>query len=851
MSQVVCGPARFTVLTPRIVRCEYSTGAFEDRPTLSVCNRELEPPAYEAHKTDKGLELKTAALSLTYTDTGKPFHRGNLRGTLRTGERWQAGVRDRQNLGGTLRTLDAMDGSEQVFAIRDQDGQWLPRKGRRTVHLEEGLLSRRGWTVFDDSGSPVLDAGGWVTARAREHRQDLYLLAHGLDYQGFLSEAARVFGTQPLPPRYAFGYWYSKYWAYTDTELEHLVESFDTMNVPLDVLVIDMDWHLPGWTGYTWDRDYFPDPGDTLRRLKDRGVKVTLNLHPADGVAQHEEVFPEVARRVPDRVQSADLPRNWLNLCRLAGRPPEEFRYVPFDATDREVMKCYFELLLRPHEAMGVDFWWLDWQQGTRTAIEGLDPLPWLNHLHWQDAAEVDPGRRPLCFSRYGGLGAGRYPVGFSGDTYCTWKSLAFQPHFTATAANVLYGYWSHDIGGHIWDDPLDPELYTRWMQFGVYSPVLRTHSTKSPAAERRFWEFPEPFGPLMMECVRRRYALVPYLYTQARRAFDTGVSLLRPMYYHWPEHDEAYRARDQYMFGDDLLVAPVTAPCDEASEMAGVRVWLPSGNWIDTARGLHLEGGRWLDAGYMLAEIPVFVRPGTVIWGQRPERRLNPGGYLRLTVTVYPGASGTGWLYEDDGVSCDYLQGAQVHLGCDHDWSPTRHRLRIGPFRGSYRGFTPQRELELRLPMVRPPSNVSRGAWSYHGPSATLLVNLGKVDLSSSLDVVVEYGSGNHAPADGLAGLMTRLARVQHYCGLASPPHPRHAEERLAVRLAQTGNRLSRRPQRFDAELAELRVQLRRLPRVLTELRESYLGDTDQLRLGKGQEEFLRRALAILSGGL
>ena len=211
---------------------------------------------------------------------------------------------------------------------------------------------------------------------------------------------------------------------------------------------------------------------------------------------------------------------------------------------------------------LGVDFWWMDWQQGQKTALPGLDPLPWINHLHWRDMA-TNPeraGRRPLIFSRFGGIGAGRYCIGFSGDTHSVWESLQFQPYFTATAANVLYGYWSHDIGGHM-PGEIDPELYTRWLQFGIFSPVVRTHTTKNPKAERRVWGYPDPYGKIMAEALRLRYEMVPYIYSEARAAYDTGLSLCRPLYYDWPEHDEAYRARDQYLFGRELLVAPVLQP--------------------------------------------------------------------------------------------------------------------------------------------------------------------------------------------------------------------------------------------------------------------------------------------------
>ena len=162
----------------------------------------------------------------------------------------------------------------------------------------------------------------------------------------------------------------------------------------------------------------------------------------------------------------------------------------------------------------------------------------WLNYVHFTD--QQREGKRPLLFHRWGGLGNHRYQIGFSGDTISVWDSLAFQPWFTATAANVGYAYWSHDIGGHM-PGAVDPELYTRWVQFGAFSPILRTHTTKNPDSERRIWAYPEPYSSMLRSAFQLRYALQPYIYTEARRTYDTGVAFFRPLYYDWPEANEAY----------------------------------------------------------------------------------------------------------------------------------------------------------------------------------------------------------------------------------------------------------------------------------------------------------------------
>jgi hypothetical protein len=185
--------------------------------------------------------------------------------------------------------------------------------------------------------------------------------------------------------------------------------------------------------------------------------------------------------------------------------------------------------------------------------------------------------KRPLIFHRWGGLGNHRFQVGFSGDTESTWASLAFQTYFTPTAANVGFGYWSHDIGGHM-PGPVDPELYTRWVQFGAFSPILRTHTTKNPDAERRIWAYPPEYARAMRDTFLLRYALIPYIYTASRQTYDTGVPFLRPMYFEYPASEEAYTFKEQYLFGDDMLVAPVVSARSKDTRLATKSLWLPPG---------------------------------------------------------------------------------------------------------------------------------------------------------------------------------------------------------------------------------------------------------------------------------
>jgi len=784
-SVVTIGNARFTFLTSRLVRMEWSPdGRFEDRASFAFVNRRLATPtinrgnrfAVDAPLSGGGGTSETFGtddLRITYsTSHGKDRttrerfdEPGVLEIKFRMGDQWVGWTpqsRPTGNLKGTVRTLDGVSGS---------------------CELEQGLLSRDGWALIDDSQRLLLDplAGGgkpdssdiaWATPRKNPEALDWYFFAYGHDFKQALADFIKVAGKIPLPPRYVLGSWWSRYWAYTDKELKDIVHQFDEHGVPLDVLVIDMDWHLDGWTGYTWNKDYFPDSKAFLRWCKDQGLRVTLNLHPADGVGKHEAMF---------------------NQFKAAMGVTEKTCYrIPFDCTDRRFVDNYFKLLHHPQEEAGVDFWWMDWQQGNNTKIPGLDPLFWLNYLHWVDMERRPKAPRPLIFSRWGGLGNHRYQIGFSGDTYNNWESLAFQPYFTATAANVGYGYWSHDIGGHQ-PGPVGPELYARWIQYGIFSPVLRTHCGKRPDAERRIWAFPDDVFKVCKDAFELRYALIPYTYTACRQAYDTGVSLCRPMYYDWPEHDEAYARTNQYMFGDDLMIAPVVTPADPVSGVASAEVWFPPAGgdapgWVEWCSG-RVFNSTTTRLSYALRDIPVFARSGAVIPMQPPMRRTGEKPADPLILNIFDAGprgakSGAGRVYEDDGLSSRYQRGEAAVTRVSHSLQDGERIIDIAPAEGSYPAMARERAFEVRLPFVLPPERVTaNGAelaraaspgnsrWWYDERTATLTVRTTHVSVRHGVRIGVKLSLvGDDVLRAGLIGQLNVLDDVLATLGPAAP---------------------------------------------------------------------------------
>lgn len=700
------GEARFTVLTPRLLRIEWAPdGDFDDRPSYAFPSRRAAVPAFHTAVSQGALCIDTGALVLSYAGGPGPLSPANLRVSFQVDGReviWTPGATDPENLRGARRTLDGCRGE---------------------AALEPGLISRSGWSLHDDSAAVRFDpASGWVAPALPGPRQDWYLFAYGHDYPAALAEYARFGGAVPMIPRWALGAWWSRYWAYSERDLRELVAEFAARDLPLDVLVIDMDWHLPGyWTGYSWNRELFPDPAGFLAWLHEQGLRTTLNLHPADGVGSFEEAYPDFARAM--------------------GVDPASGAGIPFKISDAAFAERYFALLHHPLEDQGVDFWWMDWQQGRESELPGLDPLPWLNHLHFQDMRRRS-GMRPMVFSRWGGLGNHRYPIGFSGDTYATWEALRFQPYFTANAANVLYGWWSHDIGGHF--AACEPELYARWVQLGALGPILRLHSTNDPTADRRPWAFPEPVFAAARAAFHERYRLLPYLYTLARIHADQSIAPCRPMYYLAPADESAYTAREQYMLGDQLLVAPIVHRADPASGLAPADVWVPAGEWIERSSGELFVGPKWHRLVGDLDGMPQLVRAGGILPLAAVAQRSHGQPPSELTLSVFPGEHGELLIYEDDGLSEEYRRG-------QHEWTRVTlqasggkdYVITIGAVEGRCEALPARRRLSVRLEHVGRPRDVAvSGAegfeWRYDEALGAVLVELPHTPKDAPLSMTI-----------------------------------------------------------------------------------------------------------------
>lgn len=780
---VTSGNARFTVLTPEMIRIEYSDkGEFEDRATFTVVNRELPVPNFTTSEDKDYIYITTSAAKLKYrkgTDPRTvPASSRNLSVSMSHGGRevlWYPGKPDPLNLKGTCRTLDGSNGDNK----------------RR--ELENGLISRSGWAVIDDSWTASRPDGSrsfalapdetlgydWWAERKDPHAMDMYFLGYGTNYKKALADFTLIAGKIPLPPAYVFGYWYSKYASYSSDDYRQIMNDLEGNDIPADVMILDMDWHWNGdeasmsggrggWTGWSWNTNLIPDPEGLLSEIHSRDFKIALNLHPADGINNHES--PEYfAAMNSDLGGKYDKEESWG-------------KSIPWLLDYPDFTDAFFKHVIRDHESEGVDFWWLDWQQHlTSPYTNGLGQTFWCNHVFYNDMAKNRPDRRPVIFHRWGGLGSHRYQIGFSGDALINFPTLNFQPYFTATASNVGYAYWGHDLGGHAFTDEAtvnDPELVLRWIQFGVFTPIFRTHATKDSRIERQIWKFPN--FPDLREAVKLRYALFPYIYTSARETYDTGIGMCRPLYYEYPDAEEAYSYENEYFFGRDILVAPITEA--GTSGVSTKRIWFPEGEWWSASTGELIEGPCVRDMEFSLTEIPYFYRAGSIVPLNTPEVKNVTAKAGKLILNIIGGKDGEGRLYEDDGDNADYAS-AYATTAFTQRNEGSKCTITIGAREGNAGKDAPGRRAYLMqvynveaAPKAVRVNGTGHSAYSYSEAGKCLSIEVPEQDCTAETTVEIENATTGIADAE-TAGSRMYYDRVNNMI-VALLGHERHDVE-------------------------------------------------------------------------
>ncbi|MDD5065553.1 MAG: glycoside hydrolase family 31 protein [bacterium] len=674
---VLFGNARFTFFSDRTFKAEYAPdGRFIDQELFVTEINNILPVEPETIIREKLLVLKTKDLTIHYRSSIPGFHKKNLKVYYSMAGRmkkWRYGMKDRKNLLGSMLHLFKFP---QFTRHKD---------------LSQGALSRNGFfSYYDKTYTYWTLKKDWAVYRHKPGYQTLFFSGYGPDYQRGLDEFSRIFGKAPLVPVWAWGFWYSRWFAYTQDEFIGLVKKYRSSGIPLDVMVVDSDWRKNVWNGYDWSPKHFPNPKKFIRQMKALGVKLTLNDHPgynsSEPLPASDTHFPQVKK-----VLKKDPGKEWQ--CNWG---------------DRKEVRAFLDILIKPKLKMGIDFWWIDgWgadgiyrneeffekhRNADKMALgsagyETLNPQIWLNYFYYRATAEVTK-KRPLVLTRWGGIGSHRYPAWFSGDTFSTWKTLKYQVYFTATAANVQTHYWSHDLGGFL-GHKISGKLFLRWTQFGAFSPVMRTHSEHGI---REPWNFDKETLDIFRKYVRLRYRMIPYFYSCSMLSYLKNIPLFRAMYYSYPEEKESYKFKHQYMIGDSVLAAPVTGwRCSK-------KVFFPAGEWIGIENMFVTMGRSIRKLKVPVSQIPLFVKKGAIIPTGQDQRYVGEKKNNVLRFEIFPDKESSFDYYEDDGITDDYKNEKYIRIRVNVRSEDDRITVDLGKMEGSYQGLIRKRKLEIVL---------------------------------------------------------------------------------------------------------------------------------------------------------
>jgi alpha-glucosidase len=747
------GTLSVTAVSPEVVRVRFAPrAAFGRDHSYAVVGRELGDPQATTGE-DRGRSwLATPALRVTVEHDPLRIRFATARGESLDEDDQERGL---ASVGPSVRVWKRLRPDEHVYGFGEKNGR-LDKRGTKL-----GGYSFAMWNTdtygYDLDTDPIYVSVPFfmVVRQGRAHgifldnthrttfdvgRESPDLLSFGveggeLDYyfidgpspRQVLERYTRLTGRMPLPPLWALAYHQSRYSYWPDTKVRAIADAFRRRRIPADVIWLDIHFQ-DGYRPFTWDKTHFPDPKGLLSDLRRQGFRVVtiVDPHPkkepgyapydsglagdhfvrtADGAVYEAPVWPSLAEKDPGPSVFPDFSRpatrEWwgglyapfLNLG-VAGiwndmNEPAVFETptgtMPLDnrhhnegepSDHREVHNVYGSLM-------------------ARSTYEGL-----LRH---------QPGRRPFVLSRASFAGGQRYSALWTGDNQSDWSALRGALSTLMGLGLSGFPFVGSDIGGFV--GAPTPELYTRWLQAGVLFPFMRTH-TELPSPDQEPWSYGPRHEAVNRRAIELRYELLPHIYNVMRQSSDTGLPAMRPLFLDHPEDERAHGRDDQFFFGDDLLAAPVVRPGAREREL-----YLPAGDWYDFWTGGDEPGGREVRRAVTLESLPLYVRAGAFVFRQPVVQHTGEMRGHGLQVDVYPAAESARTLYEDDGESLEYRQGAFLERDFRQQRTGETVTVEVGAPRGTYRPAP--RDLVLRVRSLHRPGRVLVGGRPIAGSAA------------------------------------------------------------------------------------------------------------------------------------
>ena len=679
---------RITVLTERLIRLEYSKdGKFVDDLSEFVINRNFPKPKFVVRQDDNTFLLTTSYFELAYRKEA-PF----------MGTRFNPTV----NLKIDLLNVD------KVWYYNHPEVRNYKANESKT-ESQKSLYSIDGFATLDDSRSMIIKENGSFEKR-NSNNVDIYVFLYNKDFYYCLNDYFKLTGYPPLIPRYALGLWWNKKDKYTEYELAHFIKKAELSNIPISLFTLD-NWEDGA---YSFKPEY-KNPKGISNYLHNKNIRFGLTIKDPVYIKKNTPLFDKLGEYIPK----------------------DKNGNIPFDLLNERVIDAYLKILIHPLNNLGVDFYSIESYDQSE-----LSRLFLLKHYLMKDKAN---GERPLIIGRNAKVAAQRYPILYYGETKVDWNSLKEIPTFNSSASNLGISFWSHDCGGSS-DGIEDSELFVRYVQLCVFSPILRLGSTAGKYYKREPWKWGLKPSTIATDFINLRYKLIPYLYTEAYKYHMHGKPLIEPIYYKNPElyDDDLYRS--EYFLGSELFVSPIVTKKDYIMNRAIHKLYIPDGTWYDFFSGKKYTGNKKYVSFYRDEEYPVFVKAGTII-PMASNKYNNTGLPINMEINVFPGSSNTYSIYEDDGVSNSYKSEDYLITNIEFLYKENNYSLTILPIKGKT-GIAPKfRNYKIKFNNTKAVAKVityigSNKTSNYcYTDETSLIVEVNDVPTTSQLTVICGGG--------------------------------------------------------------------------------------------------------------
>ena len=704
------GKLSLTFYQNDVVEAFYQPEGVKQLPSFSISQRAEATPASLIEQPNQLLwqsgslqvQVQKAPLKLSYYRDGKLLL-SEKAGYIQQGDQhgFSFALSDGEKLlGGGERVL-GMDRRGQTFPLYNKAHYgYSTASSQMYFSLPLLLSSNKYMLLFDNSAKGEADLGATVADELRftaEGGRSSYVVVAGGNYPALLQNYTALTGRQPLPARWTLGNYASRFGYHSEAEARAVVEKFRELKLPLDALVLDLYWFGPDIKGHmgnlAWDLNAFPQPEKMLADFSEDGINTILVTEP---------FVLTTSKRWQEAVDAGAIAKD------LTGQPKTfDFYFGNTGLIDvfSQQGRDWFWPIYQGLAEQGVAGVWGDLGEPEVHPEDTVHANGMANEVHnafghqWADMVysgmrQHFPDQRPFIMMRAGAPGSQRFGmVPWTGDVERSWGGLKPQVELALTMGLSGFGYIHSDLGGFAGGEQFDKELYIRWLQYGVFQPVYRPHAQEHIAPELVFHD--SDTIDTLRPWLELRYQLLPYNYTLAYLNSQTGIPLMRPLFYLDEQNSTLLEEKNSYLWGDAFLVAPVTEP--------GVSEWpvqLPGGVWFDYFTGKRFSQTGEVKLPVTIDTIPVLVKAGSFVPMIKPIQRSADYTSSELTLHYYADSSvacAKGEMYEDDGKTPDAVaKGGYELLNFYYLRQDGEQRFELRRSAGQYAGRPAARELTL-----------------------------------------------------------------------------------------------------------------------------------------------------------